>query len=108
MYPNFKEENSRPWLKFWSCSYTFEHGNVYAPGEILIGVQKYLIIFVYHPFPAERRGSSVVSQIKSESLLFVNAAVTQQILHQSWLTCCRRLQKGAFSSRLAMHVLWEK
>lgn len=96
MYPDFKEEHSRLWLKFWRCSCTFEHRNVYATGEILIGVQKYLMIFVYHPFPAERRGSSVVSQIKSESLLFVNVAVTQEILHQSWLICCRRLQKGAF------------
>lgn len=55
----------------------FEHRNVYATEEILIGVQKYLMIFVYHPFPAERRGSSVVSQIKRGFLLFVNVAVTQ-------------------------------
>lgn len=107
MYPNFKEENSRLWLKFWRDSCTFEHRNVYATGGILIGVQKYLMAFVYHHFPAERRGSSVVSQIKREFLLFVNVAVTQQILHQSWLTCCRRLQKGIFSSSLVMHMLWE-
>lgn len=103
MYPNFKEENSRLWLKFWRCSCTFEHINVDATGETLIGVQKYLMIFVYHPFPAERKGSSVVSQIKSKLLLFVDVAVTQQILHQSW---CRRLQKGAFSSSLVLEVMF--
>lgn len=96
----------------------FGYRNVYAAGEILIGVQKYLMIFVYRPFPLKTTttkkqqkggGSSVVSRIKSELLLFVvNIAVTQQTFLRSWLTCCRRLQKAAFCFLLAMRVLQER
>lgn len=38
----------------------------------------------------KREGAVVVSQMKSELLLFVNTAVTHQILLRSWLTCYRK------------------
>lgn len=68
VYPDFKEEK----LQAMAGDATTCMGTgVFMQKEILIGGQKYLIIIVYQPFPlklkkivAEKRGSSVVSQIK--------------------------------------------